>query len=320
MTRTLWTFLIYTVSVSFVFGQQNISYTMSNFNIYESNVAFAGYEDNLQVYAFYRSQWQDLKGQPQNVNLNATLPLYFLSGGAGISLETFTSGAERHTQGSVSFNRFFTQDRFKASLGGSLGIKQIRLDQNVLITPEGEYSGGLINHNDPILGTGNASTILPIYSIAGFISIGSFDAGIALHNIVSPQGNLELVNYNQSRYIDILGIYYLPLRNGYLLESGLNIRTNLKQVVSEVFGTVKYGNVFGGVKLRGYSPNTFESFSLIGGIKFDNRYTIAYSYDVLVSRLGRISDGSHEIMLKYSIAKEINTGLPPKTMYNPRNL
>jgi len=91
-------------------------------------------------------------------------------------------------------------------------------------------------------------------------------------------------------------------------------------VQTDIFTSIKYGNIFGGIQVRGYSGNSLESFSLMGGIKFNDRYTISYSFDVLVNALRQVSDGTHELMLKYSFQNEINTGLPPRTMYSPRNL
>ncbi len=293
---------------------------MSNLNLYQDNVAFAGFEENLNIYTFYRTQWQAIQGQPRQFNLNATLPMHILRGGVGASLESYTNGAENISTVEVSYNRILATPYFKYSGGASIGMSQVTIDQSKLITPDGTYVGSSIDHKDPRLNNTKQSALYPQYSIAGFLSHNVFDIGVSASNIIQSTNSIENITYTQSLNIDFVGIYYLPIKYGYVLESGIVGRTNFDNLQVDLFSVLKYGNIFGGLSLRGFSQNSFESISLMGGIKFDEKYTIAYNYDVLIGRLGAISDGSHEIMLKYNFEKEINTGLPPKTMYSPRNL
>ncbi len=292
---------------------------MKMYNLYQSNVAFAGIEDNLNVFGFYRTQWQGVTGQPKQYMVNATIPMHIWKGGVGAKIEGFNNGAENVTRASVSYNRIINTGQLTFSGGASIGLSQISIDGSKLITPDGQYIG-TIDHQDPILDNQVVQSLYPEYMLSGFVSHPLFDVGLSLNNVIPSTRNLETINFTQSKYFEAVGIYYIPLRGGYLLEPGIIIRSNLNVVQTDIFTSVKYGNIFGGIQVRGYSGNSLESFSLMGGIKFNDRYTISYSFDVLVNALRQVSDGTHELMLKYSFQNEINTGLPPRTMYSPRNL
>ncbi len=299
--------------------QQTPQYSMQMYNIYQSNVAFAGIEDNLNVFGYYRTQWQGVTDNPKQYQINATLPMHILNGGVGAKIEAYQNGAESVSRVSVSYNWIGYFGDMTFSGGGAVGLSQLTLDGSKYITPEGIYTS-TPDHQDPILSNQKTSNFYPEYSIATFMSHPLFDLGISLNNIIPSSRTFDQFDYTQSKNLELIGIYYLPLRGGYLLEPGLIVRTNFDNIQTQVFATVKRGNIFGGIQVRGFSRNSIESASLMSGVKFNNRYTISYSFDVLLSTLRNVSDGTHEIMLKYSFQREINTGLPPNTMYSPRNL
>ena len=289
------------------------------YNIYQSNVAFAGIEENLNIFGFYRTQWQGVTENPRQYQINATIPMHVLNGGIGAKIESFQNGAESVTKFTASYNWIGYYNDITLSGGGALGLSQLTLDGSKYITPDGNYTG-TIDHQDPILSNQKISNFYPEYSVATFISHPVFDLGISFNNIFPTSRVFDQFDYTQSKNLELIGIYYLPLRGGYLLEPGIIVRTNFDNFQTQVFTTIKRGNIFGGIQVRGYSKNSIESASLMSGVKFNDRYTISYSFDVLLGTLKNVSDGTHEIMLKYSFQKEINTGLPPSTMYSPRNL
>ena len=311
--------LITSLHLSTINCQQTPQYSMQMYNIYQSNVAFAGIEDNLNIFGYYRTQWQGVTENPRQYQINATLPMHILNGGIGTQLESFQNGAESVSRFSLSYNWIGSTSNLTISGGGSLGLSQLSLDGSKYITPDGNYSG-VPDHQDPILSNQKISNLYPEYSLATFVSHPLFDLGLSFNNIIPTSREFDQFNYTQSKNFEFIGIYYLPLRGGYLLEPGIIVRTNFDNIQTQVFATIKRGNIFGGIQVRGYSKNSIESASLMSGVKFNDRYTISYSFDVLLSTLKNVSDGTHEVMLKYSFQKEINTGLPPSTMYSPRNL
>ena len=58
----------------------------------------------------------------------------------------------------------------------------------------------------------------------------------------------------------------------------------------------------------------------MGGFKLSEKITLAYAYDLTLSELSQVSNGSHEIMINYNLGKALGKGKPPRIIYNPRNL
>jgi len=301
-------------------AQQNGNYSMKLMNLYKLNKAFGGVNNQLSLYSMYRSQYDQIQYGPKQFSLNASLPFYKLHGGVGAEVESITNGASFYTKAELSYNYIFNKDLFTLSAGVSTGFRQIGYDSKKIITPEGSYSNGQ-NHNDPILDNAIQSNVAPIYGLHVFYANPYFDAGLSVSNFFRYTVKIDqTINYTLSRNMNAFLIYYYEVSDNISYRPGLSILSNFKEVQLELLNTVNYGNIFGGVGLRGYSNKSIESMSLYGGIKFSDSYTIGYSFDVLFNQLRKTSEGTHEILFRYDLNREINTGLPPKTMYNPRNL
>ena len=57
---------------------------------------------------------------------------------------------------------------------------------------------------------------------------------------------------------------------------------------------------------------------ILAGIKLNEKITLAYSYDLTLSTLREVSDGSHEILINYNLGKPVGKGKMPPVIYNPR--
>lgn len=303
-----------------LWAQQTPTYSMKALNLFQSNPAFAGVSDQLNVFAIYRSQWQDHIGSPKQFAVNASLPFYKFNGGLGVQIQSSNHGPEQFSEIDLGYSYHLPLGTQFLSIGASVGLAQLTLDGSELITPDGSYIGG-INHNDPILNALLNRSFYINYSISAFYANDLFDAGLTIKNPFTTDLDIgQDSRYGVSPNVTAFFKYYMPFYDGWQWEPYLHINTNFNQFQIEFLNLVKYGNIFGGIGSRGYSSNSFESLIFLGGLKFNNSYTISYSFDVSVTKLRTTSDGSHEIMFRYDLNREVNTGRPPKTIYNPRNL
>lgn len=298
---------------------QNASqHSLYMIDIYNHNVAYGGFDRSLSANFNYRNQWSGLPGNPEQFYVNAHLPVYLLNGGAGFSFYTDRAGALRKTGFMISFNRVRSFRGGIFSFGGSLGLRQTAIDGSVIRTPEGIYQGGF-SHEDPILGINTDTGTSPSWSLAFYTATDFFDFGISVNDLFVNQVTLDQINFEQSRGIDIYSA--IPfLVSDLEIQTSLYIKTNLQQTQGELSAMAKNGNVFGGVSLRGFNENSFDSVVFFGGIKLNEHYTLSYSYDAGISALSDSTQGSHEININYNLNKLIGIGLPPEIIYNPRNL
>jgi hypothetical protein len=105
------------------------------------------------------------------------------------------------------------------------------------------------------------------------------------------------------------------------IEPSVFLKSDLIQTQIEFSTLVNYNdNIFGGVSIRGYNSNSIDAVVILAGYKLSERVTLAYSYDLTLSGLKHVSNGSHEVLINYNLNRPIGKGILPKIIYNPRFL
>lgn len=309
-------------------AQQAPQYSMYMLNKYSFNPAYAGLDNSLSVTGVFRKQWSGLALSPTSQNVNAHMPIYFLSGGLGINLENDAVGAERNASASISYNyRMLVSKTSSLSIGLAAGVIQKSLDGTILRAPQGIYSepNNTINHNDDFLPIGIESAIAPLFNAGIYFHNDKFEIGLASSNIAEPTADIEgttnvaKITYVRNYFVNLATS--LELGRNIILQPSILMKSDLIETQVEISTIVRYNdNIFGGASFRGYNSNSFDAVVLLAGYKLSENMTLAYSYDITLSGLSEVSRGSHEIMLNYNLNKNIGKGKLPKIIYNPRYL
>lgn len=308
-------FLLLSVSLS---AQSTGQHSLYMVDIYNHNVAYAGFDRSVSANFNYRSQWAGINGQPNQVYVNAHLPVYLLNGGAGMRLSSDRSGGLAITELMLSYNRVRSFNAGIVSVGAGFGWRQTGVDGSVIRTPEGVYVGGF-SHEDPILFNDSQLGSQLSWSLALYTATDWGDFGLSLNNLGGSRGNISEINFSYPGTLDIYGAIPFFV-NDLKIQASLYIKTNFEQSQGELSILLKNGNIFGGLSARGFNENSLDSAVIIGGIKLNEHYTLSYSYDIGLSSLADYTQGSHEININYNLNKLIGIGLPPEIIYNPRNL
>lgn len=316
--RILITCFVVVAFSSATYAQNNAQHSLYMIDIYNHNVAYAGFDRSLSANFNYRSQWSGLNGQPSSFYINAHLPVYLLNGGAGLSLARDKSGGLVMTDTRLSYNRVRSFSRGIFSVGAAIGLSQVAVDGSGIITPEGIYTS-VISHEDPILITENMTGMHPGWMVSFYTANDLFDFGLSFRDMFGNALNVEKINFFQSRQMDIYGAIPFFVRD-LKIQASFHIKSTFKQSQADMSIIIKNGNIFGGLTVRGFNENTFDSMVVLGGIRLNEHYTLSYSYDIGLSRLSDFNQGSHEININYNLNKLIGIGLPPEIIYNPRNL
>lgn len=301
-------------------SQQNGHYTQYMYNKYEFNPAFGGLERSLSVNSYYRSQWNQLSSNPSQLGINAHMPLYLLKGSVGINVASENLGAERNTSVLLGYNYILPTKIGTFSAGLSLGVLQKSIDGSKLRTPSGEYEN-IINHNDLLLSNSQGYGLSPNWKLGVYFLNNNLETGFSITNF--PTNQIPVGDYS----IDLQTSYtfftemkiYLENIDAYIKPS-IFLQANNESVQTAIATTLQYGNVFGGLGVRGYDSQSIEGLIFIMGMQIDKHYRLSYSYDYGLSSLQKVNDGSHEFIINYNLQKLIGIGLPPKIIYNTRNL
>lgn len=303
------------------FGQQAVQMAQYMYNTYAINPAYAGMDYSLSVTAAFRSQWTGLQGGPRTAYVNAHVPVYLWNGAVGFEAFSDQVGAENNTSLAASYNYVSNLGFGLFSIGGKLGMFQKSLDGSFLRTPNGDYLDGNINHNDPLLSQDDQNGIGLTYAAGLYAIIGNGQGGLSFNRMPASSVNIGAANIELSTFINGYFKYTYAYSNEIEIEPSVLIRSDFKETQTDISLHAKInGNVFGGIGLRGYNSNSLDAIIISGGVNFKKNYTLTYSFGTGLSELKRVNEGSHEVSLNYNLQKILGAGIPPKVIYNPRNL
>ncbi len=323
MKKIFTAFLFFSI-VTVSQAQQAAQYTMYMLNKHAFNPAYAGMESSLSITGVYRSQWVNLPGSPESQAINAHMPLYIANGGAGINLENETLGSWSQTTASLSYNyQMVIGAQGVFSLGGAVGIIQRKFDGTIARTPDGLFDddGNYLGHNEENLPFSLESGNAPTLNIGAYYQGERFEVGISATNLLENQISLSTISFQPERTYYMYMGYHYDLGRQIILEPSILLKSDAHQTQIDFSLIGRYNeNIFAGATFRGYDSNSRDAIGILAGIKTNEKITIGYSYDLTLSGLKNVSNGTHEVFLNYFLGKQIGKGKPPIIIYNPRSL
>jgi type IX secretion system PorP/SprF family membrane protein len=323
MTRKLLFSLLFVLGVGVpisIGAQQFAQYSLYWLDPVQFNPAYAGLDNSLSMTGTYRTQWVGLDGQPVGQRFSAHLPVYFLSSGFGVEAERDAIGARTLNRFGASWNYQLVRSASVWSIGLGARYTQMSINGAELRTPGGDYSEpGLIQHNDDLLfngneGAGTLALALGVYyqseRLEGGLSARNLNSGLLNYPGLSYQLFTQYHGYLRANF-DVLSAWRLsPMVHAYAAGPQLQVSVGAIARYDE--------NIFAGAAYRGYNGQTGDAVVLMGGLNLSDKISVAYAYDLSVSGLRSVQDGSHEITLKYNLRERIGAGVLPPIIYNPR--
>lgn len=315
--------LLLLLASQFMMAQQPAQYSLYRNNKYAFNPGYAGLDNSLSMTGVYRTQWVGLSGNPVTQNFNAHMPLYIVGGGAGFAVENETLGSWRQTAFTATYTKQLPVGRTGIlSLGISGGWVQRQLDGSKVRTPSTEIDDlGNVFHNDPYLGNSLEGGAGPTAHFGAFYQGEKLEIGISAINLLGNTISLSNLEFEQERNYFLYTGYQLDLNNKISAIPSILLKTDVYQTQIDFSVIALYNeNIFVGTSFRGYHANSLDALALMGGFKLNDKISIAYAYDLGLSTLNTVSNGSHELLLNYNLGKPIGKGRPPAIIYNPRSL
>lgn len=302
------------------YGQQKPQFTQYMLNKYYENPAYGGLERSLSIFTSFRDQYSNFPGNPRTFYIGADMPFYLWNGALGFNLYNQKAGLFNNTNFRFSYNYVMGTPYGFLSFGGRAGIDIMAVDGYNIITPEGNYEG-VFDHNDPTLQTTFFSGAGLSWELGSYFMGKNVEAGIVISEIPSHAYSLGNAKYKKSFGGSLFGLYRLNLMDVVKLSSSIMLKADAAVLQTDIGFVGEFReNLIAGINLRGYNAKSWDAFSVIVGTNLGKKYRIVYSYDFGLSALRLASQGTHEIMLSYNLQKLIGIGLPPKIIYNTRDL
>ncbi|MDB5228892.1 MAG: hypothetical protein JWN78_3085 [Bacteroidota bacterium] len=294
-------------SVTAAIAQQEPLNTMFAYNKLQTNPAYTGAKDMVSIRAVYRHQWSGLPGAPQTINVNIHAPLKNERIALGLSVLNDRLGVTNQTwlMASYAYRIPFKNDT-KLSFGISAGM---------LIYKTNITSLDAIDPSDPLL-QNNLKGINPNLGAGIYYYGQKFYVGVSMPNVL-PLNYIHHKDDNSvpNRFKQVPHIFIM---GGYTFEMGKKKNFWIQpQVLLKYITSTRYKIPF---EIDANLTFTLYKIANIGltyrsGLadKFDNResidamcmftipkgFSVAYSYDITISKVKAYENGTHEIMLGY---------------------
>jgi type IX secretion system PorP/SprF family membrane protein len=283
-------------------AQQDPQYSLNMFNIYSVNPAFAGSYDQFNALAIHRSQWAGFDGAPTTQHLSLEAPVYFLHGGAGITVtnDKVGVGYQRGVNISYAYQTKLTK-KAELGVGFSFGFTDTGFE-GTWLAPDGT-SGA----NDDAIPSMGSNSVSPDLGMGIYYRLKEFYLGLAVTHLLESKAEFdEIANVGQVKHYYLTSGFKYDLNTMVTLKPSFYMKTDGVSAQYDFNMMVDYGDRFWG----GMTYRVDDAVAMIVGLDITDNLKFGYAYDITVSDLKSESSGSHEVMLRYSFRMRPPTKLP----------
>lgn len=289
-------------------AQQDIALTHFIYNKFAINPGATGIEEGLCGNLIYRNQWDKVNGAPNSVVFNAEVNMESFgkwTGGFGLNFTHDAIGFNR--QNNVMLNYSHHLPLGDGKLGIGLGVGMVNFGMNpTWVGPQTQI--------DPTFpGASSAITFDLNFGIyyraqnwfAGLSSSHLQASALNLTSSVPPlTGGTGTVPYDLARHYYAMGGY--TFRN-IGQRGSIDVQGTLQTDLLKYSGNLNARYIYDGFLYGGLGFRNSDAVSVLLGYRpFDIRKQkarmfmwVGYSYDITIGRLSKISNGTHEIALKF---------------------
>lgn len=303
-----------------VSAQQDAQFSQYMFNGIYINPAYAGYREQLNLHAFYRSQWTGIEGAPKTMSL--AIDAIANNGNVGLAFQVSNDklGAQSNLSAYASYAyrlKMNADGTSRLAFGVSAGAIQLGIN------------GALLNPNDPepFQPSNMQSTVVPDAKAGVYYSNDRFYAGISIDNLIS-------------QYIDIKRYAFIPqpkphfyltagtliplstdilLKPSFLLKDDRGGPTSLDVNAFLILADKLWvgGAYRTGVKLynKSYFQHGLSNLnSAVAAIQIfpASNLRIGYAYDFSMGPMRGYSNGTHEMSIGYFFNRKNTRMLSPR--------
>lgn len=293
-------------------AQQDAQFSQYMFNGIYINPAYAGYKEQLNVHAFYRSQWTGIGGAPKTMSI--AIDAIANNGNVGLALQISSDriGAQRNLGAYANYAyRIAMNDDGSSRLAFGLGVGAVQLG----------IDGSILNPNDfevnqPI---GIQSAIIPDARAGIYYANDLFYAGLSADNLVSQYIDINrysFITQPKPHYYLTAGILLpinedVQIKPSFLLKDDRGGPTSLDLNAFLILGDKFWvgGSYRTGIKLydKSYLQKSLSNLnSAVGAVQFfaSENLRIGYAHDFSFGPLQGYSGGTHEISVGFLFSKK----------------
>ncbi|HUH46932.1 MAG TPA: type IX secretion system membrane protein PorP/SprF [Arenibacter sp.] len=293
--------ITFVLSGQFLLAQQQPEYTQYMYNTMVLNPAYAGSNGPLEVSLLHRSQWVGIEGAPktQSFGLHGKL---WKKVGLGLSAINDKIGPSNQFAVNAAFGyHLVTGQNTHLSLGVNIGmdVMNINWSKGLYYDPNDVILNDNINEVRPLVGAGayfySEKWYLGI-SVPSLLTLNSYDPG-------------EEVVFQRRNHYYLMGGYVFNLSDQFRFKPAiLGTVVEGSPISVDVSANFQWMEKF----TFGVAHRFSDSVSALVGLQLAKSFFVGYAYDYSVSKLNKYNDGSHEIILKYTLSNKNQRARSPR--------
>ncbi|HEX7494424.1 MAG TPA: type IX secretion system membrane protein PorP/SprF [Bacteroidales bacterium] len=302
MKRILKLFILLLIPISLA-GQLSPVTSQYVLNPLSINPAYAGNRGALNIAAFYRRQWAGITGAPETITLAADSPFLDSKLGLGLIITSDKIGVTKETH-------FLTNYSYKISM--NKGILSFGLGAGLLTTNTKWSDLVVLDPGDENFLTDSRVFVVPDFSFGVYYSYQNYFGGLSIPKLLGYRFNYDknkytlMFNPGQYNYLLNAGYIYTLSQKIKLFPSTLITFSPKEKLLVDLNAYVSLNDrIWAGASYRNR-----RSIGVLFQFAVNNQFRVAYTYDIDFGKLGRYSNGSHEIMLRYEFHYKVDAISP----------
>jgi type IX secretion system PorP/SprF family membrane protein len=278
-------------------GQNDIQLSQQFLSRVNYNPAATGGSNYMHVFLIGRQQFVGFKDAPSTQVLNAHNYFSQINSGAGLSITNDRIGsAESSINAKLAYAYYVHFEGSYLSFGLGSGILYKSFDVNKL---NSEMA------NDPTLATyrGRTNKINPDFDFGLEYNMEQFQIGASVtHLNVSP---VKIDNYESGRHIYFYTKYTFNLNLDWKLAPSFVTHVSAWPIMKLELSTLATfrERFWFGLLLRSNDEFMMDDVVGIVGLYITDFIGLGYSYDINLSPIGKYTNGSHEISMRFRIGR-----------------
>jgi type IX secretion system PorP/SprF family membrane protein len=283
--------LLFVLSASSVFGQQDAQYTQYMYNMNVLNPAYAGSRGNLSIGLLGRAQWVGVEGAPRTITLAVNGPVGE-NVGLGLSAISDSFGPVTEQSLYVDFSYAIkTSEIGRLAFGVKAGASFLNVDLLSLNPNDPEFSNTLSD---------NINEVYPNIGAGAYYYTDRFYVGLSVPNLIDSSHLKEesgvVSTASEEMHYFLTSGYVFQLSDAFKLKPSFLFKGSFGSPLSLDLST----NVLIYDKFElGFSYRFDDSVSAMAGFQVTPEIRVGYAFDYTVSNLGNYNSGSHEILLLF---------------------
>jgi type IX secretion system PorP/SprF family membrane protein len=285
-------------------AQQDIALTHFFYNRFAVNPGATGMEGGICGNLIYRNQWDKVNGAPNSVvfNADAFLPSFGIrhSGGVGINFTHDAIGFNRQNNLMLNYSYHLELGNGTLGIGASVGFVNFGMNP-VWVGPQTQVDATFPGSSSAMTFDANFGVYYKTQNWFAGISATHLPAmSLGLTSSIATANN---VAYDLSRHYYAMGGWNTQIGTRGKIDLQAFLETDARKLSGNLTARYIHNNMmYGGLGFR----NSDAIAVLLGfrALNFKNNrgngfLWVGYSYDITIGRLSSISNGTHEMAVKF---------------------